>query len=193
MPPEFPGSEVSSVLLKEEEAEIQSQGWPDPEADAAWPEHDASMASTLHRHKQPHGRASMLKAKAKSAAQPSTLEPQAEETAIHAKGTKPKNKTAMKAATTGELADFPLLGLTKSWDPPMNCSWIIHQRILVHKWKVFLLQMRMKQAMEKTRMNWKRQPAWLARLYATELAAIWGHFGSCVKSLRQPKGAVMFR
>lgn len=192
--PEYPGSEVSSVPL-EEEAESQSPGWTNPEEDARWPENeaDASMTSTVHRHKTPHSRVMTPKAKPKSGTRQPPKEIPEEELVIPAKGTKPKTKAAMKAATTGELADFPLPGLTKSWDPPMNCSWIIHQRILVHKWKVFLLQLRMKQATEKSRGTWKRQPAWLARLYATELAAVWGHFGSCVKTLRQPKGAIMFR
>ena len=193
--PDFGGSEVSSVQLEEEElgaAGVLSPGWTPPEEDA-W-EEDASMASTMHCHKTPHGRTTAPKAKTKGnrSSVPETEEV-TEDAVIPAKGTKAKNKAAMKAATTGELADFPMLGLTKSWDPPMNCSWITHQRILVHKWKVFLLQLRMRQAMEQSRLPWKRQPAWLARLYATELAAMWGHFGSCVKTLRQPKGAVMFR
>ena len=107
--------------------------------------------------------------------------------------TKSTKKAEQLAATTGERADFPVLGMTKSWDPPMNTSWVLHQRLITHKWKVMVWLLRIRQACMNSRVPWKRNPRWLANLFATEMAAIWGHLGSCVKSLRGPKGPVMFR
>ena len=106
---------------------------------------------------------------------------------------KTRSKADQQAATTGELAPFPLIGMTKSWDPCMNASWVFHQRMVTHKWKVLVLQLRFREAMEAHGMHWKRHPRWLSGLFATELAAVWGHVGSCVKTIRGPKGPPMFR
>lgn len=181
--PDWQGSEaeVSSVLLETEEAE-EMAGW--PQAEEPWPEADASMTSMRRKKATPQPKSRGQSSSAKETEEPPPLSKVS---------TKSKSKAEQRAATTGVLADFPLLGMTKSLDPPMNASWVFHQRVITHKWKTFLLMMRMEEAMVLSRLHWKRNPAWLARLYATELAAMWGHFGSCVKTLRQPKGAIIFR
>ena len=91
--------------------------------------------------------------------------------------TKSKPKQQQLAATTGQLADFPLLGMTKSYDPVFNASWIVHQRMICHKWKALVWMLKVRAAMGLSKMQWRRNPRWLANLYAQELAKLWGHVG----------------
>ena len=106
----------------------------------------------------------------------------------------PASKQTRKKALTGDLADFPTLGLTLSADPAMNMGYVLMSRILVHKWKVFLMGLRVQEAFAHSQsLAWRRNPRWLAGLLGTETASIWGHLGSATRSLRGKDGPPLFR
>lgn len=172
-------SEAELSVISPTHAEVPD--WGEEEWPEEWTEEDASMTSTRRKI------AAKPKAKAKAKAGYPIEEKPVKVTS------KTRSKADQQAATTGELAAFPLLGMTKSWDPCMNASWVFHQRMITHKWKVLVLQMRFREAMSAENIVWKRHSRWLAGLFATEIAAVWGHFGACVKTIRGPKGPVMFR
>ena len=60
----------------------------------------------------------------------------------------------------------------------MNVSWAMHQRMIVHKWKVISLMLRERLGHQQSQMTWRRNPWWLASLFGREMAAVWGHIGS---------------
>ncbi len=94
---------------------------------------------------------------------------------------------------TGEEAPFATLNMQRSWDPVMNQIYTIHGRMITHKWKQFLLQLRYKESREHFKQEWRRPLRWLALVHATETAALWGHLGVAARELRGVKGAGMYK
>ena len=100
----------------------------------------------------------------------------------------PKRK--QKAAVTGQLADFPTLGMLRSHDVVCNMAWELHGRLVTFKWKQFLWGLR---ALAALGLRWRRHPRWLSNMFATEVASIWGHLGAATQALRGRDGPAMFR
>eukprot|EP00438_Fugacium_kawagutii_P006229 Skav208378 [mRNA] locus=scaffold3508:51885:54965:+ [translate_table: standard] len=148
-------SEISSLAIVEEE-------------DLELVDDDASMVSTRRKTPKQRGTSSSTvpvpKQTPKSKTAPKTAA--AEETNPSSKSKKSstpsQNRQKQLAATTGQLADFPLLGMTKSHDPVFNASWVFHQRLICHKWKALVWMVRVKEAMDKSKTQWRRNPRWLA-------------------------------
>jgi len=103
------------------------------------------------------------------------------------------SKKELNLQVTGANADFPTLGFTHSQDPVMNMSWVLHSRLIVHKWKQFVWMSRFLQAFVDSRRVWRRNPRWLAQMFAVEVGAIWGHMGNAAKTLSGPRGPPMMR
>jgi hypothetical protein len=178
-------SEISSMAMPEEEEWLS--------------EEDASMTSMRRKPAKQRGRASTTatapkqKSQSNQAAASIPEEEPGQKVKSKKVSTKSKPKQQQLAATTGQLADFPLLGMTKSYDPVFNASWIVHQRMICHKWKALVWMLKVRAAMGLSKMQWRRNPRWLANLYAQELAALWGHVGVCVRSVRGNTGPPLFR
>ena len=103
-----------------------------------------------------------------------------------------KAKAALKI--TGANSDFPTLGLTRSHDPVFNMGFVIHGRLVTHKWKQLVWQLRGRAALAVDQHRpWKRPVRWLAALHGTETSAMWGHLGVASRELKAPKGAGLYK
>jgi len=99
-------------------------------------------------------------------------------------------KENKKAALTGREADFPTLSHRYSYDVTFNILGSITEQALTFKWKLLLLMLRMKQAVEadkSTRRRWKRNPRWIMHMNGRFLAGLWGHLGSARQLCFNPK------
>ena len=105
--------------------------------------------------------------------------------------TAPKEKKEnKKAALTGREADFPTLSQRYSYDVTFNILGSITEQTLTFKWKLLLLMLRMKQAVESdktTKRRWKRNPRWIMHMNGRFLAGLWGHLGSARQLCFNPK------
>ena len=90
-------------------------------------------------------------------------------------------------------AEFPTLGMTLSGDAVFNMSWVIHGRLIVHKWKQLVWMVRARDALEAEGRRYKRHPRWLAMMFSRETAALWGHLGGAVKTLQGPRGPPLMK
>ena len=93
---------------------------------------------------------------------------------------KPKSaKAEAKAALTGSQADFPTLSTEFSDDITFNVMNSLRSQGLVFKWKMLLLMMRVKKAVEdpqhQPRRKWKRNPRWIMHMHGRHLATV----GTC--------------
>jgi hypothetical protein len=110
-----------------------------------------------------------------------------------AKSTKAADKVKQKAALTGQYADFPTLGMTRSEDVAFNISNVIRARMVTFKWKQLTWMLRARAAFQQSKMTWKHHPRWLAMMLSKDVASLWGHLGCTTKSLRGVAGPPLFR
>ena len=105
-----------------------------------------------------------------------------------------------KKGSKGDTSAFPTLAFQRSpLDAAMNIGKELNARFVVHKWKVFLWQLRVKKVYEMSQgdpeapervreKRWRRHPRWLANMPAKEASAAWGHNGGLTQTLRGPRG-----
>lgn len=91
-------------------------------------------------------------------------------------------------ALTGSEAPFPTLSREFSMDITFNILGSLKSKMVTFKWKLLLLLMRTKRAVEMDRtLKWKRNPRWIMALHGRQLAALWGHLGSARQLCFNPK------
>lgn len=91
---------------------------------------------------------------------------------------------------TGREADFPTLSNRYSYDLTFNILGSLTEQTLTFKWKMMLLQLRVKKAVEAdktTRRRWKKNPRWVLHMHGLFLASLWGHIGSARQLCFNPK------
>ena len=101
-----------------------------------------------------------------------------------------RTKENKRAALTGREADFPTLSNRYSYDLTFNILGSLTEQTLTFKWKMMLLQLRVKKAVEadKTaRRKWKKNPRWVLHMHGRFLASLWGHIGSARQLCFNPK------
>ena len=90
-----------------------------------------------------------------------------------------KEKAKETRVLTGIRADYPTLSDAWSYELAFNTTASIASRMRTFLWKKLLWQLRVKAAIEKeATKKWKRNPRWLALLYAKEISFLFGHFGA---------------
>ncbi|CAL1141583.1 unnamed protein product [Cladocopium goreaui] len=100
------------------------------------------------------------------------------------------NKENKRAALTGREADFPTLSNRYSYDLTFNILGSLTEQTLTFKWKMMLLQLRVKKAVEAdkaARRKWKKNPRWVLHMHGRFLASLWGHIGSARQLCFNPK------
>ena len=90
---------------------------------------------------------------------------------------------------TGDLARWPTLGCHESADVVINAAMVTTRRLVTFKWKIFVWLLRVKPLMQR----YRRPARWLAGLFGTELASIWGHLGQCAGHMRGRDGPALMR
>eukprot|EP00438_Fugacium_kawagutii_P036584 Skav211981 [mRNA] locus=scaffold1330:233097:236289:- [translate_table: standard] len=171
------------------------------ESEVDWEEEELEPPS-LH-HKRGAGTRQDASMSSASVVRSKSAPKKKEQGAARSSSQAPKEKVVVSSKTrtkqdqtkeiTGELANFPTLGMTVSSDAVFNASWIIHGRLVTHKWKQLTWMLRIKEAFIENRMTWKRNPRWLALMFSREMAALWGHIGCCSRVLSGPKGPPLMR
>ena len=99
-------------------------------------------------------------------------------------------KENKRAALTGREADFPTLSNRYSYDLTFNILGSLTEQTLTFKWKMMLLQLRVKKAVEAdkaARRKWKKNPRWVLHMHGRFLASLWGHIGSARQLCFNPK------
>lgn len=92
---------------------------------------------------------------------------------------KKENKPNKHAALTGSEAPFPSLSRMFSMDATFNVAKSVYAQSVTYKWKILLLMLRLKKAVEKDPgRRWKRNYWWLMHMEGRHLASLWGHLGS---------------
>ena len=97
------------------------------------------------------------------------------------------------AALTGHLAPFSTLSCRRSHDPVLSAAWELHGRLVTFKWKQFLWMLRVYEGMWQEGRRWRRNPRWLALMFARETASIYGHLGASVKYLQGLQSPALFK
>ena len=105
----------------------------------------------------------------------------------------PATKQKRQLKVTGGLADWSTLSSQRSHDPTMNMCYTLHARLVTHKWKVFLLMLRGRQAQQAESRVWKRPVRWLGMILGTEVSKIFGHLGVASRELKAQKAAELFK
>ena len=117
-----------------------------------------------------------------SAAQESTTVKEAKS------GTTKVNKINKHAALTGAEAPFPSLSQAFSMDLTFNVAKSIYAQSRTFKWKMLLLMLRVKKAVEMdSSRRWKRNPRWMLHMQGRHLASLWGHLGAARQLCFNPK------
>lgn len=104
-----------------------------------------------------------------------------------------KNTSAKKpnkhAALTGSEAPFPTLSNHFSHDLTFNIMRSLQSQVVTFKWKMMLLMMRVKVAVEESdiRRKWRRNPRWILHTHGRFLASLWGHLGAARQLCFNPK------
>ena len=99
-----------------------------------------------------------------------------------------RTKTARQGALTNPTAPFPTLSNVFSDDITFNMLRSLQAQTLTFKWKMLLLLMRVRNAVEADgRRRWKRNPRWILHMHGRHLASIWGHVGSARQLCFNPK------
>ena len=93
------------------------------------------------------------------------------------------------AALTGDEAPFPSLSAQFSDDPTMNLMISLRSQTLTFKWKLLLLTLRIKHAVEMEKRRWKRNPRWIMKMHGNHIASLWGHLGAARQLCYSPKVA----
>ena len=91
------------------------------------------------------------------------------------------------AALTGDEAPFPTLSTVFSDDPTMNLMISLKSQTLTFKWKMLLLLLRVKSAVEIERKRWRRNPRWIMYMQGNHIAALWGHLGAARQLCYSPR------
>lgn len=109
-------------------------------------------------------------------------------------GRKKSARQQRTAALTGREAPYPTLSTMFSDDLTWNIILSIKSQSITFKWKLLLLMMRIKRAVEHemdkdkgTKRRWKRNPRWIMMMHGRHLAALWGHLGSARQLCNSPK------
>lgn len=109
-------------------------------------------------------------------------------------GRKKTARQQLSAALTGREAPYPTLSTMFSDDLTWNIILSIKSQSVTFKWKMLLLMMRIKRAVEHemdkdkgTKRRWKRNPRWIMLMHGRHLAALWGHLGSARQLCNNPK------
>ena len=105
----------------------------------------------------------------------------------------PKTRAAANLQVTGANAVFPVLGMTYSHEAASNTKAVLNERLTVWQWKKMVQLVKAKALFEEIGRPWKRPARWLAGMYATEMAAVWGHLGGAVRELRGPRGPPLMK
>lgn len=104
---------------------------------------------------------------------------------------KKAGKRQEQAALTGNRAHFPTLSTEFSNDVTFNIMNSLRSQGLVFKWKLLLLLLRVKEAVEdpaaNPRRRWKRNPRWIMHMRGRHLASLWGHLGAARQLCWNPK------
>ena len=99
-----------------------------------------------------------------------------------------RSKAQKKAALTGSEAPFPTLSKEFSDDITFNLMLSLNAQALTFKWKLLLVMMRAKRAVEAEKtLRWKRNPRWIMGLHGRHMAALWGHLGAGRQLCHNPK------
>ena len=99
-----------------------------------------------------------------------------------------RSRVQKKAALTGSEAPFPTLSKEFSDDITFNIMLSLKAQLITFKWKLMLLLLRAKQAVEAEKsLRWKRNPRWIMNLHGRHVAALWGHLGAARQLCHNPK------
>ena len=72
-------------------------------------------------------------------------------------------------------------------DPTMNLMISLKSQTLTFKWKMLLLLLRIKAAVETEKKKWRRNPRWIMWMQGNHIAALWGHLGAARQLCYSPK------
>jgi len=103
-------------------------------------------------------------------------------------------KARPKAEAKGARGNhFPVLDMTASMEPALNTAAMLYERMHVSIWRKLLLLLRYQSARQRTAAEglsvpYRRPRRWLATLFSTELAGMWGHLGNATRTMRGPRG-----
>ena len=84
-----------------------------------------------------------------------------------------------------------MFGGQRAADVVENCSLVLRTRLKVFQWKKLVWQVRARLAISHYRV-WRKNPRWLALMFAKEMAALWGTVGSATQLLRGTVGPQLF-
>ena len=86
-----------------------------------------------------------------------------------------------------------VLALIHSQNPADNLARAVRVRMMASNWRRLVWTVRMFLAHVDEGLPFRRNPRWQARLFAADVATMWGHLGSAVRTLRGDQGSMMFR
>lgn len=75
----------------------------------------------------------------------------------------------------------------------LNMAWELHGRLVVHKWKQIVWMLRARAVFERSRIEWRRHPRWLASMAGRELASIWGQTGAAAQYMNSKNGPPLMK
>ena len=70
-----------------------------------------------------------------------------------------------------------------------NAKLMLIPHLTTFQWKKFVWLLRARAAFGR---EWKRNPRWLARMFGTELAFLWGHLGGARRAMDKPAAIQLF-
>jgi len=82
---------------------------------------------------------------------------------------------------------FPALSY-ESDDAAFSTINAVAGRMKTWAWTKMLWLLRYQRARQMSQQRYRRPLRWLAQLYGAELASLWGHLGSAVRTVRGPRG-----
>ena len=110
----------------------------------------------------------------------------------HSSGTgKPGRRRPQDKRLTGASNETAMFGGQRAADVVENCSLVLRTRLKVFQWKKLVWQVRARLAISHYRV-WRKNPRWLALMFAKEMAALWGTVGSAAQLLRGTVGPQLF-
>ena len=100
---------------------------------------------------------------------------------------------AQRGQMMGEAMETHVLALVHSQNPADNLARAVRVRMMASNWRRLVWTVRMFLAHVDEGLPFRRNPRWQARLFAADVATMWGHLGSAVRTLRGDQGPMMFR
>lgn len=102
----------------------------------------------------------------------------------------PKSHATRAAGRTTPAAfagHFPVLSY-QSEDVAFSTLRAVHGRMVTWSWARLLWMLRYQQARVQSHQRFRRPYRWLTQYFGAELASLWGHMGSAVRTVRGPRG-----